>query len=882
MDDLSGLDWSSPPSSQNKSAGTSFPALRPSPTPSLPSLSGRSTPLSSQPSGPILNRKIGSKPTAAASDSFSSLLSIGANKSKPSGAGLSLQERQKQLQDEKLRQEAERAKKSGLGGDAAAWESLGSGSGKSTPDPASIRPKPPNGTFGSLRAPEASFAAYSARKIPVEETEDDILAAFDSSAPVDASTHFPIPVSTKNGLNAPGSGLTSRSNNLDLADDDDDPFGLNQIPKSRSQPLSQPVASTVDDDFDILGDLAKPVSELPKPSVAKTLPVQDEDSSSDDDVPTDPRDKAVAELVDMGFPASKAAEALEHTTSGHDVQAAVGWLLNQAHNESKAKTEQSRPPFEDRDNARRSREPTPRGRSQPQDPPLPAWSRSSSRRQDAESPAREKDVSQYAQDLGTSLFKSANSLWKTGRKQVQKAVADLQQDSDSSQPKWMREAQAQHESEQARRTQTQKQPDLTTEAMMLEAGAGRPPPRQMSRSPRAEFASDMPPARRQTPQPASSRPPGRLTREDIEEQTSQAYVSPARRKKAATPSPEPSATRPTHTRPSNPSPIQAGGSLLGSAQTPSPVAPPPTRSTPKPSSTPLPTRPKAPTRNVPSLPPSTLSTSTKQRKLGTEAFKRGDYGSAHELYTRALAPLPSNHPISIVILTNRALTGLKNGDPKSCIADADAAITIIGISRGENETIALGPGEDKSMSEFWGKALTRKAEALEHMEKWAEAAKVWHEAVEAGVGGAIAIQGRNRSEKAAGGAARASSGAPVRNTTPAGRKPPAKPPARPAVSMQKSAEAVKALREAQKAAERVDDEKFALVDQVDAKLAAWKGTKSDNLRALLGSLDTVLWPEAGWKKVGMGELVMPNKVKIIYMKAIAKVHPDKVRVVFVL
>ena len=29
-------------------------------------------------------------------------------------------------------------------------------------------------------------------------------------------------------------------------------------------------------------------------------------------------------------------------------------------------------------------------------------------------------------------------------------------------------------------------------------------------------------------------------------------------------------------------------------------------------------------------------------------------------------------------------------------------------------------------------------------------------------------------------------------------------------------------------------------------------------------------------EVGMGELVMPNKVKIIYMKAIAKVHPDKV------
>ena len=39
----------------------------------------------------------------------------------------------------------------------------------------------------------------------------------------------------------------------------------------------------------------------------------------------------------------------------------------------------------------------------------------------------------------------------------------------------------------------------------------------------------------------------------------------------------------------------------------------------------------------------------------------------------------------------------------------------------------------------------------------------------------------------------------------------------------------------------------------------------------------VLWPEAGWKKVGMSELVLPGKVKIQYMKGIAKVHPDKVR-----
>ncbi|WP_285183749.1 J domain-containing protein, partial [Mycobacterium tuberculosis] len=32
---------------------------------------------------------------------------------------------------------------------------------------------------------------------------------------------------------------------------------------------------------------------------------------------------------------------------------------------------------------------------------------------------------------------------------------------------------------------------------------------------------------------------------------------------------------------------------------------------------------------------------------------------------------------------------------------------------------------------------------------------------------------------------------------------------------------------------------------------------------------------SGWKTVGLHELVMANKVKISYMKAIAKTHPDK-------
>jgi len=47
-------------------------------------------------------------------------------------------------------------------------------------------------------------------------------------------------------------------------------------------------------------------------------------------------------------------------------------------------------------------------------------------------------------------------------------------------------------------------------------------------------------------------------------------------------------------------------------------------------------------------------------------------------------------------------------------------------------------------------------------------------------------------------------------------------------------------------------------------------------RALIASLDSVLWEELGWKKVGMHELITDSQLKVRYVRAISKVHPDKV------
>ena len=294
---------------------------------------------------------------------------------------------------------------------------------------------------------------------------------------------------------------------------------------------------------------------------------------------------------------------------------------------------------------------------------------------------------------------------------------------------------------------------------------------------------------------------------------------------------------------------------------------------------PIPVRPKAPVRNIPALSPAALATSTQHRQAGTAHFKRGDYASAHASYTSSLSFIPQGHPITIVLLSNRSLTALKTGDPKGAVSDADTALNLIGPSRGENEFIDLGGGNaegKKPMQEYWGKALTRKAEALEQMERWKDAGDVWKEAVEAGVGTATAVQGRQRCEKAL-----------MPKPKPSVARQPAKAPPKPKTALNdlahaplQSTAAVNRLRAANLAAEKADDEKFALSDSVDARISKWRDGRKDNLRALLGGLDQVLWEGSGWKKVGMHELVINGKVKLVYMKAIARVHPDKVSLIF--
>ncbi|RXM28080.1 Cyclin-G-associated kinase [Acipenser ruthenus] len=66
------------------------------------------------------------------------------------------------------------------------------------------------------------------------------------------------------------------------------------------------------------------------------------------------------------------------------------------------------------------------------------------------------------------------------------------------------------------------------------------------------------------------------------------------------------------------------------------------------------------------------------------------------------------------------------------------------------------------------------------------------------------------------------------------------------------------------------------MDPLKLQILDWIEGKERNIRALLSTLQTVLWEgENKWKPVGMADLLTPDQVKKYYRKAVLIVHPDK-------
>jgi len=89
--------------------------------------------------------------------------------------------------------------------------------------------------------------------------------------------------------------------------------------------------------------------------------------------------------------------------------------------------------------------------------------------------------------------------------------------------------------------------------------------------------------------------------------------------------------------------------------------------------------------------------------------------------------------------------------------------------------------------------------------------------------------------------------------------------------------ALKEVREREAKKKREEEEEDVVRKQLEPKIKAWaeEHGKKKQIRALLATLHTILWPGTKWKQVSIGDLLDDRKVKKFYHKATLVVHPDK-------
>eukprot|EP00549_Striatella_unipunctata_P004082 CAMPEP_0118682282 /NCGR_PEP_ID=MMETSP0800-20121206/5403_1 /TAXON_ID=210618 ORGANISM="Striatella unipunctata, Strain CCMP2910" /NCGR_SAMPLE_ID=MMETSP0800 /ASSEMBLY_ACC=CAM_ASM_000638 /LENGTH=486 /DNA_ID=CAMNT_0006578663 /DNA_START=30 /DNA_END=1490 /DNA_ORIENTATION=- len=94
---------------------------------------------------------------------------------------------------------------------------------------------------------------------------------------------------------------------------------------------------------------------------------------------------------------------------------------------------------------------------------------------------------------------------------------------------------------------------------------------------------------------------------------------------------------------------------------------------------------------------------------------------------------------------------------------------------------------------------------------------------------------------------------------------------------QSQEKAVKEIREREEKKKADEAEEDQYRRKLEGKIRVWSEEhgKKKQLRALLCSMHTVLWPGSGWKPVNLGDVLDASKCKKCYHKASRIVHPDK-------
>ncbi|VIO89134.1 Uncharacterized protein BM_BM12611 [Brugia malayi] len=87
---------------------------------------------------------------------------------------------------------------------------------------------------------------------------------------------------------------------------------------------------------------------------------------------------------------------------------------------------------------------------------------------------------------------------------------------------------------------------------------------------------------------------------------------------------------------------------------------------------------------------------------------------------------------------------------------------------------------------------------------------------------------------------------------------------------QTSSKTIKSLDEMKR------QEEIRELDPIEVKVKEWTNGKERNIRALLGSMNNILWPNAeNWVQPSIGDLLTAQQIKKYYHKACLVIHPDK-------
>ncbi|KAJ7698463.1 hypothetical protein B0H16DRAFT_1396476 [Mycena metata] len=841
-------------------------------------LSSASTPSNSRPITPNTRPVAQQKPSQSSSsggDAFSSLLG-GPLASNGNGmANMTIAERAKRVEEERLRKASVPPPKAA----PSAWDGLDSlAAGPSMSAAATATPQTGGGLlddddWGFASAP---VPAPTTKKSPSPALvfDEDPIFGFDQPPPKSTSPPQQKPQAAlwdqlddfASSKPSPPARYASPSTGFDFGDRED----------------NANANANGDDNFDLLGDLGKPVEAISSRRSTPQLPARDTPSPA---APA-PRRKpqpaqgrsasppphVLGQLIEMGFsiPQSRGALADVYRDGTWDVQAAIDALLASTGGAEGGSN----------GNSRRGTPPRGNGASRGATPPLPprrmpaaereaGAQRDGGRERERErttTPTIQSDILARTSELGFSLFKNAERAWLQGKAQVQKVYEERMG------------------GEEATSGRSGERERGSASGRTAAGAGGRARPKWMTED-------------REEPEEAGpSARAGRRAREDGE--TLFADEDGAQRKDdgwgnsgaGGWKDDDDEAAGAPKSRKSAPAPEPPVGDLFGDAPVPAPApaqskpyvsrfrhgkpssqAPPPAVAAPRAAPTPAaPPRPHIP------LPPSALRASRAHAAAANEKIALGQYGAALTSFTLAIDALPTAHVLRAPLLNARASARIKEGDFRGVEGDVEEVegICTVGGSRAVGAETVRAEDVEVELGREVVEGWKRRAEAREGRERWEEAGRDWEKVAGAGWAKTAdrdeGVRGAGRCRKMAAPVASSSSAPAPPKPKP---KPQTRPPAR-AGSLPPS-EALTKFRQAVTAAEEEDLAKHALKDTVDGRLLAWKGGKETNIRALLASLDIVLWPEIGLAPSGMKDLVTPGQVKVRYVKAIAKLHPDK-------